>query len=187
MGFSTDVFTAPGHPGFPQDSDLVENNNFHDNNFNTFLPPCAPGQKPGPPAPGQNDANPGGNCSDVVPTVPVPVGVGLWIAGGNANVIRNNRFYDNWRRGTMLFQVPDPFVCGDPNNQVANCDPAANYRPPRIGTASTTTRWARRPTAAPTRTESTSGGTRAASLSTRPSTPGTAGTTTPARTAPRPA
>ena len=27
MGFSTDVFTAPGHPGFPQDSDLVENNN----------------------------------------------------------------------------------------------------------------------------------------------------------------
>jgi hypothetical protein len=125
MGFSTDVFTAPGHPGFPQDSDLVENNNFHDNNFNTFLPPCAAGQKPGPPVPGQNAANPGGNCSDVVPTVPVPVGVGLWIAGGNADVIRNNHFYDNWRRGTMLFQVPDAFVCSDPNNQVANCDPTA--------------------------------------------------------------
>jgi hypothetical protein len=125
MGFSTDVFTAPGHPGFPQDSDLVENNNFHDNNFNSYLPQCAAGQKPGPPVPGQNAANPGGNCSDVVPTVPVPVGVGLWIAGGNANVIRNNRFYDNWRRGTMLFQVPDAFVCTDPSNQVANCDPTA--------------------------------------------------------------
>jgi Right handed beta helix region len=126
MGFSTDVFTAPGHPGFPQDSDLIENNNFHDNNFNTFLPACAPGQKPGPAGPGQDADHPGGNCSDVVPTVPVPVGVGLWIAGGNANVIRNNRFWDNWRRGTMLFQVPDVFVCSDPSNQVAGCDPTAN-------------------------------------------------------------
>jgi hypothetical protein len=123
MGFSTDVFTAPGHPGFPQDSDLVENNNFHDNNFNTFLPPCAPGKTPGPPVPGANVNDPKGGCSDVVPTVPVPVGVGLWIAGGNANVIRNNHFYDNWRRGTMLFSVPDQFACGDSNDQVAGCDP----------------------------------------------------------------
>jgi hypothetical protein len=49
--------------------------------------------------------------------------VGLWIAGGNANVIRNNNFYDNWRRGTMLFAVPDQFACGDSNDQVAGCDP----------------------------------------------------------------
>ena len=49
----------------------------------------------------------------------------MWIAGGNANVVRNNRFYDNWRRGAMLFQVPDQFVCDDPNNQVAGCDPTA--------------------------------------------------------------
>jgi Right handed beta helix region len=130
MGFSTDVFTAPGHPGFPQDSDLVENNNFYDNNFNTFLPACAAGQKPGPPSPGQSADNPGGNCSDVEPTVPVPVGVGLWIAGGNANVIRNNRFWNNWRRGTMLFAVPDIFVCNDPNNQVAGCNPVAVPLPP---------------------------------------------------------
>jgi len=124
-GFSTDVFTAPGHPGFPQDSDLVENNNFYSNNFNAYLPECGPGQKPGPPVPGQNSAAPGGNCSDVVPTEPLPVGNGLWIAGGNANVVRNNHFWDNWRRGTMLFQVPDVFVCNDPDNQVANCDPTA--------------------------------------------------------------
>jgi hypothetical protein len=124
-GFSTDVFTAPGHPGFPQDSDLIENNNFWNNNFNSYLPQCAPGEKPKPAEPGQSPQNPGGNCSDIVPTVPVPVGNGLWIAGGNANIVRNNRFWDNWRRGTMLFQVPDQFVCNDPNNQVANCDPTA--------------------------------------------------------------
>src|SRR3954468_17745199 len=126
MGISTDVFTAPGHPGFPQDSDLVENNVFHYNNFNTFLPPCAPGVKPKPPIPGENSADPKGNCSDVEPTVPVPVGVGLWIAGGNANIVRNNRFYDNWRRGTMLFQVPEVFVCPpDTQDQGAGCDPSA--------------------------------------------------------------
>jgi hypothetical protein len=133
-GFSTDVFTAPGHPGFPQDSDLIEHNNFHDNNFNSYLPPCAPGQKPGPAVPGQSPTSPGGNCSDVVPTVPVPVGVGLWIAGGNANTIRDNHFWDNWRRGTMLFAVPDAFACGNSNYQVPGCDPvtpgaaATSYR-----------------------------------------------------------
>ena len=36
LGFTTDVFTAAGHPGFPQDSDLVENNNFFSNNFNPY-------------------------------------------------------------------------------------------------------------------------------------------------------
>ncbi len=112
LGYTTDVFTAPGHPGFPQDSNLVENNNFYDNNFNLYLPPCGPGESPGPPEPGQNMDNPGGNCSDVVPTVPEPVGTGLWIAGGNHNIVRNNRFWNNWRRGTMTFAVPDALVCG---------------------------------------------------------------------------
>ena len=133
-GFSTDVFTAPGHPGFPQDSDLIENNNIYSNNFNTFLPPCGPGQKPGPPVPGQSASSPGGNCSDVEPTVPVPVGLGLWIAGGNANIVRNNRFWDNWFRGAMLFAVPDIFVCSDPNDQVAGCNP----QPPADHTTSAT-------------------------------------------------
>ena len=36
LGFTTDVFTAPGHPGFPQDSDLVEDNNFYSNNFDAY-------------------------------------------------------------------------------------------------------------------------------------------------------
>jgi hypothetical protein len=100
MGLSTDVFTAPGHPGFPQDSDLIEHNNFFNNNFNPYLP-----------------------GSDVVPTVPVPVGTAMWIAGGNDNIVRNNRFWNNYRRGVMLFAVPDSFVCNDPSQQVPGCDP----------------------------------------------------------------
>jgi Right handed beta helix region len=118
-GFSTDVFTAAGHPGFPQDSDLLEHNNFYSNNFNTYLPLCQGTQKPGPSGPNQG-------CSDVTPTEPVPVGTGMWIAGGNANIVRNNRFWDNWRRGAMLFAVPDSFVCTDPSNQIPGCDPTAN-------------------------------------------------------------
>ena len=105
LGFTTDVFTAPGHPGFPQDSDLVENNRFYSNNFNPYVA-----------------------GSDVEPTVPVPVGTGLWIAGGNDNVVRNNYFFDNWRRGVMLFAVPDQVVCGpagvDPT-LLAGCNPTA--------------------------------------------------------------
>jgi parallel beta helix pectate lyase-like protein len=128
QGFSTDVFTAPGHPGFPQDSDKIENNDFYSNNFNTYLPGCPAGVMPGPPAAGQSASSPGGNCSDVTPTVPVPVGTGMWIAGGNHNLIQNNHFWDNWKRGTMLFAVPDQLVCGpagvDPS-LLAGCNPAA--------------------------------------------------------------
>jgi len=91
LGYTTDVFTAPGHPGFPQHGNVVEKNNFYDNNFNPFQP-----------------------GSDVEPFIPAPVGTGLWIAGGNQNVVRNNHFYDNWRRGAMLFAVPDALVCGPP-------------------------------------------------------------------------
>ena len=102
MGFSTDVFTASGHPGYPQDSDLVEDNNFYNNNFNSYT-----------------------SDSDIKPTVPVPIGVGMWIAGGNANYIRGNHFWDNWRRGTMLFTVPDQFVCPQPDdNNLHGCDPS---------------------------------------------------------------
>ncbi len=120
QGFSTDVFTAPGHPGFPQDSDLIENNDFYSNNFNDYLPRCGAGETPGPMGPNQG-------CTDFSPSVPVPVGTGLWIAGGNHNIVRNNHFWDNWRRGVMLYAVPDQLVCGpgvgsvDPS-QLAGCD-----------------------------------------------------------------
>ncbi|MGZ5346460.1 MAG: NosD domain-containing protein [Solirubrobacterales bacterium] len=107
-GFTTDVFTAAGHPGFPQDSDLIENNEFYSNNFNPYLP-----------------------GSDVIPITTMPVGTGLWIAGGNNNTIRNNHFWDNWRRGIMLFSVPDAFACDNPSDQVPGCTPgdvSTSYR-----------------------------------------------------------
>ncbi len=104
LGFTTDVFTAAGHPGFPQDSDLIEDNDFYSNNFNPYV------DQP--------------DDTEIVPTIPVPVGTGLWIAGGNNNTLRDNRFWDNWRRGTMLFAVPDEFVCGpDTGNSQHGCDP----------------------------------------------------------------
>jgi len=102
LGLTTDVFTASGHPGFPSDSLLIEHNNFYSNNFNPYL-----------------------EGSDVEPTVPFPVGTGMWIAGGNNNTVRNNRFWDNWRRGTMVFAVPDALVCGPAagGNEQAGCNP----------------------------------------------------------------
>ena len=105
LGFTTDVFTAPGHPGFPQQGDLIESNNFYSNNFNPYV-----------------------EGSDVDPSIPAPVGTGLWIAGGNDNVLRRNRFWSNYRRGTMLFAVPDSLVCGPPpvgsSTPVPGCDPS---------------------------------------------------------------
>src|SRR5215208_1542597 len=83
-GITTDSFYAGGHPGYPQDSARFEKNQIYSNNFNSFQA-----------------------GSDVDPRVPVPVGVGILIAGGNNNEIRGNRIYDNWRRGTMLVHVPD--------------------------------------------------------------------------------
>jgi hypothetical protein len=102
LGLQTDVVTAPGHPGFPGDSMLVEDNLFYSNNFNVY----------------EED-------SSVIPAFPFPVGTGLWIAGGNKHVVRDNWFWDNWRRGTMLFSVPNQLVCGPAagGNQQAGCDP----------------------------------------------------------------
>ena len=104
LGYTTDVFTAPGHPGFPQHGNVVEHNNFFRNNFNPYVA-----------------------GSDVEPFIASPVGTGLWLAGGNANTLRHNRFYDNWRRAVMLFGVPDATVCGPPpvgsTTPVPGCDP----------------------------------------------------------------
>jgi hypothetical protein len=82
---TTDSLFAGGHPGFPQDSARFDHNDIWANNFNSFKAK-----------------------SDVVPRVPVPVGVGIFIAGGNNNEIDHNRIWDNWKRGTMLLTLPDP-------------------------------------------------------------------------------
>lgn len=104
LGYTTDVFTAAGHPGFPQHGNVIRGNNFYSNNFNPFT-----------------------DKSDVRPFIAAPVGTGLWLAGGNSNIVKNNHFYDNWRRGMMLFAVPDATVCGPPpvggSTPVPGCDP----------------------------------------------------------------
>jgi hypothetical protein len=87
-GIATDSFYAGGHPGFPQDSALFERNNIYSNNFNIYGPK-----------------------SDVTSTTPVPIGVGILIAGGNYDTVFHNHIYDNWRRGTMLLAVPDAISC----------------------------------------------------------------------------
>ena len=50
----------------------------------------------------------------------MPVGVGILIAGGNGNEIRGNRIWDNWRRGTMLINVPDAFSGSSGVNSVSH-------------------------------------------------------------------
>ena len=119
MGMVTDVFTASGHPGFPQDSSLIEDNEFYSNNFNPFLEECDEGETPQAHGPAQG-------CSDVDPVIPAPVGTAIFLPGVDNNSIRNNHMWNNWRRGTMLFSVPDSFVCGASpvagGNQQHGCD-----------------------------------------------------------------
>ncbi|MDX6582205.1 MAG: hypothetical protein QOI10_1389 [Solirubrobacterales bacterium] len=102
LGLTTDVVTAAGHPGFPGDSTLFEHNNIYSNNFNPYV-----------------------EGSDVEAALPYPVGTGIWIAGGNYHIVRDNHIYDNWRRGTMLFSIPDALVCGPvTGNSQSGCDPS---------------------------------------------------------------
>jgi hypothetical protein len=87
-GIVTDSFYAGGHPGFPQSGAVFEKNKVYSNNFDDY----APG-------------------SDVKSSTGVPLGTGILIAGGNGDIVRDNRIYDNWRRGTMLLAVPDAISC----------------------------------------------------------------------------
>ena len=99
VGISVDSISAAGHPGYPQDSLLVEHNKIYSNNLNPYQ-----------------------QSVGFDPTVDAAVGVGAWVAGGNANVFRDNRIYDNWRRGVMLFQVPDSIGC-DLDQPQQTCSP----------------------------------------------------------------
>ncbi|MDP8955810.1 MAG: hypothetical protein M3N24_02480, partial [Actinomycetota bacterium] len=42
----------------------------------------------------------------VCPSVPVPIGTGILLAGGNENVFQKNYIFNNWRYGAMQFWVP---------------------------------------------------------------------------------
>jgi hypothetical protein len=102
-GIATDSFYAGGHPGYPQDSAVYENNRIYSNNFNVYAPD-----------------------SDVKSSVPVPIGVGMLIGGGNDDLLKGNHIYDNWRRGTMLMSVPDAVSCAPNTDGTAPpCTPSA--------------------------------------------------------------
>ncbi len=103
----------PGHPGLPQNSAVFESNliysnneNYYDNYRDEF------GLPQGYSYDGKEDVckatllerdpDDGFVCA----VVPVPVGTGLMIAGGNNNLLINNYVWDNHRYAMMLFGVP---------------------------------------------------------------------------------
>jgi len=94
---------SPGHPGMPQDCARFERNRVYANNLDPYTAErdayCA---RPA------LERNPRVLC----PSFPMAVGTGILILGGNRNVIRANRIYDNWRWGTALYWVPG-FSRGD--------------------------------------------------------------------------
>jgi hypothetical protein len=116
-GITTDSF-AGGHPGMPQDCSKWERNEIYSNNLDLFSEErdqyCFEKNRP------IQERDPRIVC----PAFPVPVGTGLLIAGGNRNIIRNNRIWDNWRAGVMQFWVPSAFRGTDPTGQSQNSGPA---------------------------------------------------------------
>lgn len=100
-GASMDSF-FPDHPGLPQDSASFVGNRIYGNNIDYYENyrngTCALPRNGRP-----VDEN---GVRAVCPSVPVPVGTGILVAGGNANLFANNWIYDNWRYGAMQFFVP---------------------------------------------------------------------------------
>lgn len=104
IGLVTDSF-YPNHPGLPQDSGRYVANRIYSNNenyFDNYLGDDAPCAKPV----AERDWT---GYGTVCPAFPSPIGTGFMIAGGNANLVAGNWFWDNHRYGTMLFTVPAPF------------------------------------------------------------------------------
>jgi hypothetical protein len=100
-GMTTDSL-FPGHPGLPQDHARWTRNEIYSNNMNYYATNVHTGicDKP---------MSERGYMQGVVcPVIPVPVGSGIVIAGGNYNSVDHNWIYDNWRQGAMQIWVPAP-------------------------------------------------------------------------------
>ena len=98
-GITTDSF-FPDHPGLPQDHARFSRNKIFSNNINYYE-----NIRKGicdKPLKERNILRDGIVC----PVIPVPVGTGVWIAGGNFNLTDNNWIYDNWRWGLFQIWVP---------------------------------------------------------------------------------
>ena len=100
-GIATDSL-FPGHPGLPQDHARWDHNKIFSNNSNWYTKYVDTGVCSKP------MEERGYMQGTVCPVVPVPVGTGLLIAGGNYDSTDHNWIYDNWRNGTMQFWVPSP-------------------------------------------------------------------------------
>lgn len=96
-GLTTDSF-AQGHPGMPQECAKWENNEIYSNNNNVF---DQARQKYCAETPFEKRKK-----EIVCPQFQSAVGTGILIGGGNRNLIRKNRIYDNWRWGALLIGVP---------------------------------------------------------------------------------
>jgi len=100
-GMSTDSL-FPGHPGLPQDHAKWTGNRIYSNNENYYKRYVHTGTCDKPMA--QRGYLQGVVC----PVIPVPVGTGIIIAGGNFNLVKDNWIYDNWRQGVQQLWVPAP-------------------------------------------------------------------------------
>ena len=89
----------PNHPGLPQNHALFERNLIHGNNSN-YYPLVTDGTC------GRPYAQRGIERGAVCPAVPVPVGSGVLVIGGNYDVFRDNVVYDNWKVGFVQIWVP---------------------------------------------------------------------------------
>ena len=154
LGLQTDVVTGAGHPGYPGDSMIVENNRFFSNNFNVY----------------EED-------SSVNPAFPFPVGTGMWIAGGNSPPGPQQPLLRQLAPRDDALQRPRPARLRQrppDGNQQAGCDP--NGQTTSFNNSHFNNKMGMRPdgTRRPERRR-TSGGTRTRA---RPATAG--GTTSPA-------
>jgi parallel beta helix pectate lyase-like protein len=86
VGFVTDSETD--HPNYPQNDLLFENNKVHDNNFNVHST--------------ESDVR----ATVFANSILMPVGLGVWIASGNNNVVRNNEIWGNDWRGVWFISGP---------------------------------------------------------------------------------
>jgi len=112
-GITTDSF-ASNHPGMPQDCARWERNEIYSNNLDLFNDEHDAYCKQAPEDREDPEDHP--TC----PTFQVPVGTGILIAGGNANIVGDNYIYDNWRWGTAVLWVPAALRGDDDSGQSDN-------------------------------------------------------------------
>jgi hypothetical protein len=89
----------PNHPGLPQNHALFEHNVIASNNTN-YYPYVRDGTCDKP------YSTRGIEQGVVCPAPPVPVGVGVIVAGGDYDQFRDNWVYDNWQSGFILLWAP---------------------------------------------------------------------------------